>query len=60
MNEHDPFALHDDDRMPWGKYHGKKLGSVPDDYWHWFLRQEWCDRYPRLVKYANLCIEDDE
>jgi hypothetical protein len=30
---------------------------VPDDYWRWFLDQEWCDKYPALVEYANLTGE---
>jgi uncharacterized protein (DUF3820 family) len=40
--------------MPWGKYKGKRLGDVPDDYWRWFLDQDWCDEWPGLVEYANL------
>lgn len=49
--------LHDDDRMPFGKYRGERLGDIPDDYWRWFLRQDWCDRYSDLVEYANLVEE---
>ena len=50
--------LNDDDVMPWGTYVGELLGDVPDDYWLWFLRQDWCDEHPKLVEYANLCIEE--
>jgi hypothetical protein len=28
-----------------------------DDYWLWFLRQDWCDQWPALVEYANCCVE---
>jgi len=50
-------TLHDDDRMPFGKWKGRKLGDVPDDYWRWFLGQDWCDEWPTLVEYANLIEE---
>ena len=49
--------LNDDDRMPIGKWKGTRLGEVPDHYWRWFLGQDWCDKYPDLVKYANLVDE---
>ena len=48
---------HDDNLMPFGKWKGQRLGEVPDSYWKWFLRQDWCDRYPKLVEYANLVVE---
>lgn len=50
--------LNDDHLMPFGKYRDHKLGDVPDDYWIWFLSQPWCDKYPDLVTYANLIVED--
>lgn len=28
-------ALTDDDRMPFGKYAGRKMSDVPADYYHW-------------------------
>jgi uncharacterized protein (DUF3820 family) len=46
--------LHDDNLMPWGTYEDERLGDVPDDYWRWFLRQDWCDKHPDLVEYAQL------
>ena len=49
--------LSDDDRMPFGKYKGQRLGEVPDSYWRWFLSQDWCDQWPSLVEYANLIEE---
>lgn len=51
--------LTDDDMMPFGTHLRKRLGDVPDDYWIWFLKQDWCDQYPDLVEYANLCVEED-
>ena len=52
--------LHDGNRMPFGKYQGEQLGDVPDWYWSWFLKQDWCDEWPALVEYANLIVEDEE
>ena len=51
--------LSDRDLMPFGKYKGGVLGSVPDDYWMWFLKQKFCDKFPELVEYANLVIEEE-
>ncbi len=45
--------------MYFGKWKGTRLGEVPDSYWRWFLGQEWCDDWPELVEYANVCIEED-
>ena len=50
--------LTDDSRMPFGKHKGERLGEVPDRYWLWFLEQEWCDQWPDLVEYANLCVDE--
>lgn len=58
MPEYNPNVLTDDDTMPWGMHHGKRLGEVPDSYWRWFLDQDWCDDYPAMVEYANLCVEE--
>lgn len=53
--------LNDDDLMPFGdKFKGKRLGKIPDWYWHWFLTRDWCDEWPDLVEYANLVIEDED
>jgi uncharacterized protein (DUF3820 family) len=52
--------LNDDDLMPFGKYAGKQLIDVPDDYFRWFLSQKWCKNYPMLVEYANVIIDDTE
>lgn len=51
-------AKTDDDKMPFGKYAGQRLGDVPDSYWMWFLSQSWCDSYAGLVEYANHCVDD--
>jgi uncharacterized protein (DUF3820 family) len=58
MSEYDPNALTDDDKMPWGKYRGQRLGDVPDHYWRWFLQQDWCDEKPEYVEYANLVLDE--
>lgn len=50
--------LHDDSLMPFGKHKGQRLGLIPDSYWRWFLEQDWCDKWPDLVEYANLCVEN--
>jgi len=52
--------LNDNDRMPWGKHEGENLGDVPRDYWRWFLSQDWCDKWPDLVEYASLSVEDGD
>lgn len=52
-----PTKLNDDDRMPFGKWQGQKLGDVPDNYWRWFLTQEWSSKYPDLIEYAQLVEE---
>jgi uncharacterized protein (DUF3820 family) len=50
--------LNDDDKMPFGKHKGERLGDVPDDYLLWFVRQEWSVSYPDLVEYAQLIEEN--
>ena len=52
-------TLCDDDRMPFGKHKGKRLGEVPDEYLRWFLQQDWCDQYPDLVEYANTVVGEE-
>lgn len=54
-----PKPLNDDYIMKWGKHKDERLGDIPDSYWLWFLEQDWCDKYPKLVAYANLCVEED-
>jgi uncharacterized protein (DUF3820 family) len=58
MAEYNPDALHDDNKMPFGKYKGQWLKEVPDSYWRWFLGQDWCDEWPELVDYANVLMEE--
>ena len=47
-------VISDEDIFPWGKYKGRTFGDVPDDYFQWFLSQDWCDNWPDIVEYANL------
>lgn len=47
----------DDDIMPWGKYKGDNLSEVPDDYWRWFVGQEWAHEWPGLFDYARERVE---
>ena len=54
----EPIKLNDDNLMPFGKYRGQKLGTIPDNYFRWFLSQSWCDEWPDLVTYANQIVED--
>lgn len=52
--------LSDDSIMPFGEHKGERLGDIPDDYWIWFGKQSWAKKWPSLIEYANLCVEDDE
>ena len=58
MNLSNRTTLSDDDRMPFGKWEGTRLGEVPDSWFRWFLNQDWCDNWPELVEYANLIDAD--
>jgi len=58
MTERRAGALHDDDKMPFGKWSGTPLGEVPDSYWRWFLQQPWVENHPDLLEYAQL-IENE-
>ena len=54
-SEHDNRTkLSDDDKMPFGKYKVQRLGEVPDHYWRWFAQQEWAEKYPDLLEYAEI------
>ncbi len=59
MNLSNRTKLHDNDKMPFGKYKGQPLGEVPDSYWRWFTGQDFCDEYPDLVEYANLIVDEE-
>ena len=32
-----PEPLGPDSEMPFGKYRGQRMDSVPDDYWQWLI-----------------------
>lgn len=50
--------MNDDSKMLFGKYKGIRLGDIPDSYFLWFLKQDWCDEWPELVEYANRCCDE--
>lgn len=52
--------LNDDDLMPFGKFKGTRLGEIEDEWFRWFLAQQWCDKFPALVEYANIVMEGDD
>jgi hypothetical protein len=43
-----------DDRFPFGKprIHGKRFRDVHPDYYNWFLKQEWKDKWPQVIAYC--------
>jgi hypothetical protein len=53
----DQNRLNDNCLMEFGKHKGKKLAEIPDHYFKWFLKQDWCDQWPELVEYANVVID---
>lgn len=56
----EPTKLNDNDKMPFGTHKNEPLGDVPDHYWIWFLKQNWCDKYPDLVEYANIVVAEED
>jgi hypothetical protein len=42
--------------MPWGKYEGRRLDSIPMDYWEWCLGQEWYKEKYDLHEYARDAV----
>lgn len=43
----------DDTPMPFGKHKDSKLGDVPDDYLDWCYKQDWIEKWPKLVDYIE-------
>ena len=43
----------DDSPMPFGKYKGTPLRNMPDNYWRWFIEQEWAEYQPELLAYCE-------
>ena len=39
--------------MPWGKHKGRRLDSIPLEYWQWRLDQEWFREKYDLYDYAR-------
>ena len=48
--------LSDNSTLDWpkSKFNGYRLLDIPDWWWKWFLKQDWCDEWPDLVEYANV------
>lgn len=42
-----------DDKMPWGEFAGKTLGSLPVDYLDFLLRQPWLKDWPGIYAYVQ-------
>ena len=47
----------DNDRMPWGIHKGRRLDSIPLDYWRWCLGQEWFQNQRDLYDYACTRVD---
>ncbi len=39
--------------MPFGKYKGQEIGSVPASYLDWVAGQSWKWQWPKIVEYVN-------
>ena len=47
----------DQTMMPFGKYAGRNLGDIPDDYIVWLGDQTWLSKYPGLQLYVDAFLE---
>jgi hypothetical protein len=45
--------LQDDSEFPFGKWKGNQMQNVPNDFYTWFLKQDWSSRWPAVVTYAK-------
>jgi hypothetical protein len=54
--------LGDESPMPFGKYKGRKIKSVPASYLDWLHGQDWIQEWPRVLAYieANRTVIDEE
>jgi uncharacterized protein (DUF3820 family) len=40
--------------LPFGKYKGQEIETVPDSYLHWCLEQDWfCEKFPDKLDDLN-------
>jgi hypothetical protein len=49
--------MDDSSLMTIGKHKGKPLKAVPDQYWQWFVTQEWAEHWDLLLRYAEKRTE---
>ena len=47
------------DLMAWGQYKGRRLDSIPEEYWQWCLEQEWFREQYDLCQYARRVVPPD-
>lgn len=59
--------LTDSSKMPFGKYKGRKMKTVPAQYLDWMSGQTWIEEWPAVQDYINrnrdiidLCLKDQE
>jgi hypothetical protein len=45
--------MNDNDRMPWGKHKGTRLGNVPTRYLGWLLDQHFMAFFDELSRYIE-------
>ncbi len=45
--------MNDDTPMPFGKYKGMKMGSVPAKYLDWLIGQKWISSWPNVERYIT-------
>jgi len=48
------IPLTDDDKMPMGKFSGKKMRDIPSKYLSWVLEQDWKYFNPPLWGYLRV------
>lgn len=48
-----PRTLSDDSKMPFGKYKGRKMKTVPAKYLMYLIQQDWIEEWPRVQDYIR-------
>ena len=47
------MSVPDSYKMPFGKYEGKEIGTVPASYLDWLRDQLWVIRFPKVIQYIS-------